>query len=70
MRQQVTRETGPGHFQKSETSLLTSPAVRGYSLTIGPQGAGQHKRKEAQMDIAAAAAIALVIIAVGAYIAQ
>ena len=64
------RETGPGQFQKSETSTLTSPAVRGYRLTSASKVQASNKRKEAQMDMAAAAAIALVILGVGAYIAQ
>jgi hypothetical protein len=50
---------------------LTLPAVSGYRLTIGPQGAGQQQTQGGKMDIAAAAAaIAIVIIAVGAYFAQ
>ena len=40
------------------------------SSDIGPQGAGHNKRKEANMDPAAAAAIALVILGGGAYFAQ
>ena len=55
---------------KSFQSVLTLVFSAGYSLTIGPQGAGQTTSKEATMDPAAAAAIALVILGVGAYIAQ
>ena len=37
------REAGPGQFQNSAQSILTSTAVRGYRLPIGPQGAGQQQ---------------------------
>ena len=55
---------------KSFQSGLTSPVASGYRLTSARKVQAGNKRKEAQMDMAAAAAIALVIIAVGAYIAQ
>jgi hypothetical protein len=62
--------TGPGQFQKSETSLLTSPAVRGYRLTSARKVQAKQPARRHTVDIAAAAAIAIVIMAVGAYFAQ
>jgi hypothetical protein len=49
---------------------LTLSAVSGYCLTSARKVQASNKRKEAKMDIAAATAIVLVILGVGAYIAQ